>query len=285
MSEIVTTTQNIVSNKAFALASIQDLEKIASLLFSSGLCPSVKSVAQAATIILAGHELGLQPFAALSNLQIITGKVCLSANFISQLIKGHPFYDYRILRCDNEGCEVEIRQKEDDKWEVLGISSFYVEDAERAGLLVKDGAGNIKKDNWRQYPADMYFARAISRGMRRFCPDVAQGLAIYEINEMKDSFESSKHLVSKQIESNGATEWREPAWNNLEDAILWAQELLSIDEDCARKLYDRTPADLKTGKKGSNFIGIVRACWENGGEIPDELTQEVLPAVEKTSPK
>ena len=51
-----------------------------------------------------------------------------------------------------------------------------MEDAKRAGLL--------GKTSWQRYPEDMLFARALSRGARRFCPD-ALGGAIYTPEELE----------------------------------------------------------------------------------------------------
>ena len=49
----------------------------------------------------------------------------------------------------------------------MGTSSFSIKDAERANLL--------KGNNWRAYPRNMLFARAISNGCKWFCPDLFAG--------------------------------------------------------------------------------------------------------------
>ena len=41
-----------------------------------------------------------------------------------------------------------------------------------------------EKDNWRKYPSDMLFARAISRGARRFAPGIFGGSPVYTPDEM-----------------------------------------------------------------------------------------------------
>lgn len=54
----------------------------------------------------------------------------------------------------------------------LGTASFTIEEAKHAGL-----AG---KDTWKKYAADMLAARATTRGMKRFAPEVVVGLVTPE---------------------------------------------------------------------------------------------------------
>jgi hypothetical protein len=58
----------------------------------------------------------------------------------------------------------------------VGASSFTIQEAQEAGLL--------GKDNWKKYPSDMLFARAISRGAKRFAPGIFGGTAVYTADEM-----------------------------------------------------------------------------------------------------
>jgi hypothetical protein len=53
--------------------------------------------------------------------------------------------------------------------EKLGTSRWTIEEAKRANLL--------KRDTWKSYPADLLFARALTRGIRRYCPDLLMGAA------------------------------------------------------------------------------------------------------------
>ena len=69
--------------------------------------------------------------------------------------------------------EAEIDDK--GKKEKIGEYSFEEEDARTAGLL--------GKENWRKYPKNMYFARAISGAARTFCPDVFVG-SVYTEDEL-----------------------------------------------------------------------------------------------------
>jgi hypothetical protein len=64
----------------------------------------------------------------------------------------------------------------DPSGEELGESSFSLEDAKRAGL-----AG----DNWRKYPRNMLYARAVSNAARWYAPEVLTG--VYLPDEMEQT--------------------------------------------------------------------------------------------------
>ena len=91
---------------------------------------------------------------------------------VAAAIKGNPRYDYRIISLDNSGCELLF--SEDGK--ELGKSSFTEADAKAAGLH--------GKENWKKWPRNMYFARALSNGMRWYCPDVFNGNTVYTPDEL-----------------------------------------------------------------------------------------------------
>lgn len=150
---------------------------LSEVFVKSGMFPDVKSQAQGIVKILAGKELGLTPFQAMSGLYFINGKIGIQANICSGLIKKSKKYDYTITKITDEICEIDffdITEKETSK--KLGTASFGKMDASKAGL--------INKDNYKNYPSDMYFARAISRGTKRYAPDCLMGYSTLE--ELQD---------------------------------------------------------------------------------------------------
>src|SRR5262249_9375788 len=128
-------------------------------LVASGLFPDLKTIYQAQIKIAAGRALGLDPVTSAALLHLIKGRVVMSAQLMAALIKRGGKYDYAVLRLDPTGCELVFSQGGRE----IGRSAFTEEDARRAGLT--------KGDNYRSFPEDMFFARALSRGARRFCPD------------------------------------------------------------------------------------------------------------------
>lgn len=145
--------------------------KAAQAFKASGMFPDLQSEAQAYVKILAGDELGIPPMAAMGGINVIKGKATLSANLLATLVKRHPNYDYKVLAHDAEVCRIEFTQH----GEVVGVSEFSTEDAKRAGLSGK---------NWLAYPQAMMFARALTQGVRWYCPDVTAGSAAYTPEEL-----------------------------------------------------------------------------------------------------
>ena len=158
MSELATTNGQL------------DPMTIAKVFRASGMFPDIQSEAAAATKIIIGRGLGLTDYDAMSGLHIIKGKAVLAANLMAAAIKRAGKYDYRAMVTDDEA-RIEFRQRtHDGKWETIGITSFTMEDAKRAGL---------GGDNWRKYPKAMLFARAISSGYKAHCPDALGAAPVY----------------------------------------------------------------------------------------------------------
>lgn len=143
---------------------------VASVFRASGMFPDIQSEAAAATKIIIGRGLGITDFDAMSGLHIIKGKAVLAANLMAAAIKRAGKYDYRAMVTDDEA-RIEFRQRTNDGgWETIGITSFTMDDAKRAGL---------GGDNWRKYPKAMLFARAISAGYKAHCPDALGAAPVY----------------------------------------------------------------------------------------------------------
>jgi hypothetical protein len=141
--------------------------------------PDVKDGAKALVKILAGKEIGVTPFQAMTNIHIIQGKATMGANLMAAKVKGSGKYDYRVTKLSNKVCKIMFKQRtpQVSMWEELGEFTYSIEDAERAGL-VKDGS------SWVKYPQNMLFARAISSGVRLYCPDVFNGNLVYVPEEL-----------------------------------------------------------------------------------------------------
>lgn len=150
---------------------------VASVFRASGMFPDIQSEAAAATKIIIGRGLGITDFDAMSGLHIIKGKAVLAANLMAAAIKRAGKYDYRSFVNDDEA-RIEFRQRtHDGGWETIGITSFTMDDARRAGL---------GGDNWRKYPKAMLFARCISAGYKQHCPDALGAAPVY-VQELGES--------------------------------------------------------------------------------------------------
>lgn len=140
--------------------SIQTREEaayVAKILYESGNFTDLKSAAQAMVKIQAGAELGFSPFASITGIHFIQGKPKLSSALIASLIKRSKKYNYRVLQSTALVCEIEWLEHGVKQ----GVFSYTIEQAKRAGTT------NLEK-----FPEDMLFARALTKGAIRYCPDL-----------------------------------------------------------------------------------------------------------------
>jgi len=151
--------------------SLADTMTLGDTLAKSGFFSDTQQAAQAVVKILAGRELGLGPIASMTGINIIKGKVALGSNLMATTVKRDPRYDYRVIEMTAERCEIVFFENGKE----LGRSEFSAGDAAKAGL---------SGDNWRKYPRNMLFARAMSNGVRWYCPDAFGGAPIYTPEEM-----------------------------------------------------------------------------------------------------
>lgn len=145
-----------------------EIMTIAKSFADSGMFPDCKSMAQAAVKIQAGREFGIQPFAAMSGIHIIQGKPTIGAGLMAARVKGFGKYDYKVIEHNDKVCSIEYFQGK----ESIGVSTFAIEDARRAGTK------NLDK-----FPKNMLFARAMSNGVKWFTPDIYE-MPVYVPEEM-----------------------------------------------------------------------------------------------------
>jgi hypothetical protein len=124
--------------------------------------------AAAALRIYFARELGLSPLAA-SELSIIRGRLVVSAKLIRARAAS---YGFRVERDDTSNeTKCIARLLDRHSGEIIGESTFTMEDAKRAGL-VRDKGG------WKTYPARMLWARASKFVVDDFAPEVSLGLIL-----------------------------------------------------------------------------------------------------------
>jgi hypothetical protein len=148
---------------------ISELMNLAKAFAESGMFSDTKSAAQAIVKIQAGQEIGIPPFASMTGIHIIQGKPTIGAGLIASRLKGSGKYDYRVVEASEKVCSIDFYQGNTK----IGNSTFTIEDAKKA--LTK----NIDK-----FPKNMLFARAISNGVKWYCPDIFSG-PVYVPEEMQ----------------------------------------------------------------------------------------------------
>jgi hypothetical protein len=158
---------------------VNDIMVMAKTFAESGMFTDAKAMGQAFVKIQAGQEIGIPPFAAMSGIHIIQGKPTLGAGLIASAIKGSGKYNYRVTEMSDKICSIDFFEGKEN----IGNSTFTIEDAKKA--LTK----NIDK-----FPKNMLFARAISNGVKWFCPDVFSG-PVYVPEEMPEQTVDVAHEV------------------------------------------------------------------------------------------
>ncbi len=148
---------------------ITEIMSIGKAFAESGMFADTKSAAQAIVKIQAGQEIGIPPFAAMTGIHIISGKPTIGAGLIASRVKGSGKYDYKVVKQDDKSCSIDFYQGK----EIIGNSTFTIEDAKKA-----------QTKNLDKFPKNMLFARAISNGVKWFCPDVFSG-PVYVPEEME----------------------------------------------------------------------------------------------------
>jgi hypothetical protein len=177
----------IMTNAMVVYERMAELQTAANAMHASGYFGDVKSQAQAMVKVLAGAEIGLPPFASMSGIHIVNGKPTLGANLIATLVKNDPRYDYRVKRADNEACVLAWYEG----GAAVGESSFSIQEANAAGLT--------GKQTWKAYASDMLFARALTRGARRYAPGIFGGAPIYTPDEMGVDTDEDGHIVQGEV--------------------------------------------------------------------------------------
>jgi hypothetical protein len=188
--------------------TLREMTWVGKVFYKSGVFTDTRDEAVAIVKIMAGQEIGLPPFEAMTGINLIEGRPSLAATTIAAKIKGNRKYDYRVKIATELKSQIDFFEIEPGgKRTSIGSSTFTIEQAKAAKLFdpecmpgkhvvkqvtrYKKGGGSytfegcLCKDNWKAYPEDMLFARNISRGARRFTPDIF-GAPVYTADELEE---------------------------------------------------------------------------------------------------
>jgi hypothetical protein len=166
------------------LENTNDLRSMGELMARSGFFADSRDAAQAAVKILAGQELGFGPFASMTGVHVIKGKCAVSANLLAAAVKRSKRYDFKVRKNTETEAAIEFFEGK----EPLGVSTFTIEDAKTAGLT--------SNDTYKRFPRNMLYARAMSNGVRWFCPDLFGG-PVYVPEELGAAVDGDGNVVAE----------------------------------------------------------------------------------------
>lgn len=195
------------------ITTVDDLARIADMMAKSGFFQDSRDAAQAGVKIMAGQGWGINPFDAMTGIHIISGRPSIGAGLMASKVKGSGKYDYRVLEMSNDVCRIEFLQR----GESIGVSEFTLADAKKAGTK------NLDK-----FARNMLFARAMSNGVRWFCPDVFT-TPVYTPEELGASVDGDGNVIDVPARAAREATPARPALDAITDGIT-AEELEAIAE-------------------------------------------------------
>ena len=122
-------------------------------------------------VALAGRELGIGFFESMRHIHLIKGQTALSAELKLALAKRAGLVIDSVD--ESNGCRIEGHRTDTGE---KGVGEFTPDDRKQAKL---GGAG------WENYAKDLYWARAVTRLVRRLTPD-AKGASFRTAEELTD---------------------------------------------------------------------------------------------------
>lgn len=140
--------------------------QIAETIVKSGLAPQdVKTPQQALVIMLKARELGVPPMQALSTIYVVKGKPTLSSDLMVALLRreGHKVW---VTVTSDKVCTMRGHRLGEENRTVE--ITFTIEDANKAQIT--------GSPTWKNYPAQMLYARCSARICRMLAPDVLAGM-------------------------------------------------------------------------------------------------------------
>ena len=257
-----------------------DLMTLSTVMVQSGFFPNAESVAQGVVKILAGRELGFPAIASMRHIYVHNGHIGLQATLIATQIRRSGTYDYRIVESTDAKCSIEFQRKRDGEWVSEGTASFTIEEAQRA-KLVKTGSG------WENYPSDMLFARAITRGQRRYCPDVF-GQAVYSEEEVREIAAAEPTNITPRTPEDMAAE----LMPREKKALIDPADPVVVDKalEVAEVMAGPPPEGIKSGLAGAEAMMretdavIIDAMKSGSAPGQEPPVQETPPSTEREQP-
>jgi len=169
------------------IRSMDDLSRVSKMLAQSRFFTDAIDAAQCGVKVLAGTEMGFGAFASMTGIHIIKGKPSIGAGLMASAVKRHPNYNYRVLEHSEQVCRIAFYEKWDGKLEQVGTSEFTLADAKKAGT-----------QNLDKYARNMLFARAMSNGVKWYCPDVFDA-PVYTPEELGAAVDGEGNYIEAQV--------------------------------------------------------------------------------------
>ena len=279
-------TELAIYQEGTIIKSYSDVESVAKAMVASGFFNDATKISQAIVKIMAGAEIGIGPFGSMNGIHIIQGKPAFGANVMASKVKSSGRYNYRVTEMSDTNCTIEFTEYFNGAWQNSGVSSFSLADAKKAGTK------NLDK-----FPRNMLFARAMSNGVRWYCPDVMNGSVVYTPEELGAEVDEDGNVidgivtpseVEPVVDQTPQAAEPEPKMTKQElaaavqdtrptrDQILAELPSLTIEEACKAK----TSAGVLYCNMQPNVLEkVISNLWKsllNNGLDPEQHADQVL---------
>lgn len=279
---------NIVKSNAIIPTNLEDLQRLGNMCATSGFFQDARQLAQACVKIAAGAEYGLPPVVSMTGINVIKGRVTLSANVMAAIMK-RAGYKLKTRFDGEQSCTITVI---DPDGENLGESSFSMDDARKAGL---------GGDNWKKFPRNMLFARAVSNAARWFAPEVLTGaitpeelgeveeppvIEVSEVQQFRNELAALAHTPSgKEViriaDKEAIIEARiepEPPMSVETEMFLWRAERAAAHaaEEAAEEDPLPPTSEIRNLNPRANLVKKIHARLREVGLDHDEL-KKLLP--------
>lgn len=250
-----------IEGQQLAPREYNTLKDQARSIAKSGLAPrGVDTPEKVLVIALKGRELGIPPMQALSHIHIVEGKPTISSELMVALVQraGHKL---RVLKTTASECVVQGVRRDDPEYPQE--LAFTMADAEAAGVA--------KKQNWRNYPAAMLRARAISALCRYAFADVLMG-ASYTPEELGAEVDEEGQVLEAEepAKPGGAAPGEAPEYATAAQVTLLSALADDLFEEKAVELEGHEwlqeqlghPLEDLTKARADKLIETYRRKWD-----------------------
>jgi len=256
-------TNLLPPNNQELIQSYSDVEKLAKVFIESQLFVDTKSMNQAIVKILAGRELGIGVFQSMNDIHIIAGKICISPILLASILKSQNKYNYKVIEHNEHKCKIAFFEKGN----FIGHSEFTIDDAKRLRLA--------ERDQWQRQPRTMLFWRALSQGIRWYCPDLYRGLQVYTTEEMEDKIDIEQYEVKIEETIQEPAPTPKSDVDEQKEAINQAAKIPSLSKSQIQKLLQLAE------RKGINKEEFEKKLYEKYGQnIPYSAFVEIKETIE-----
>ncbi len=165
-------------NQSTAIATVVPLDRenltfFANMIKAAGLVPKVPGVTpeiqfnRVMAKIVAGVSYGFDPILSQTCFHAMFDGLSKSAECYEILFRRSGEYDTRIEYLNDTGCKVKVLKRDDEgKWRAIGEVEFTREMAEKAELT--------KNSMYKKFGPDMFYARVMTRVVKRYNPSCLQ---------------------------------------------------------------------------------------------------------------